>query len=102
MSPAATAFAEELIAYWVSFVRSGNPNKYKLKRSPVWKQFTSSEKWRIVLQQGAEQGSSEEGEATMTTTTDVVSGSGSFLEKEGEDESARCEFVKSLVGVQQN
>ena len=93
MSPSATAFAQELIAYWVSFVRAGNPNKFKLKRSPVWEKFTPSEKWRILLQQGAEQGTSE---------ADVVSGSGSFLEREGGEESARCEFVKSLVGVQQN
>jgi hypothetical protein len=87
MSPHATAFAEELIAYWVSFVRSGDPNRFKLARSPVWEPFTPAEKSRIVLQAAAE---GEQG------------GSGSFLEREGEEETARCEVVAGMVGVQQN
>ncbi|KIM39330.1 hypothetical protein M413DRAFT_447269 [Hebeloma cylindrosporum] len=87
LSPTATAFAEELIAYWVSFVRSGDPNAFKLARSPVWTPFTADEKSRIVLQEGP-------GEST-----DV---SGSFLELESADEGARCRFVASMVEVQQN
>ncbi|KAJ2934669.1 hypothetical protein H1R20_g2397, partial [Candolleomyces eurysporus] len=34
MTPVETAFASELIAYWLSFVRSGDPNSFKLSRSP--------------------------------------------------------------------
>ncbi|KAG2136040.1 Alpha/Beta hydrolase protein [Suillus clintonianus] len=33
-TPAEAAFASELIAYWLSFVRTGNPNIYKLDKSP--------------------------------------------------------------------
>ncbi|KAF9235703.1 Alpha/Beta hydrolase protein [Melanogaster broomeanus] len=35
-TPAELAFASELIAYWLSFVRCGNPNTYKLDMSPTW------------------------------------------------------------------
>ena len=89
MSPTSTAFAEELIAYWVSFVRAGDPNEFKLARSPVWQEFTAAEKSRIVLQEAAE----EEGKN---------GGSGSFLELESKEETARCEVVAGMVGVQQN
>jgi len=87
MSPAEKAFAEELIAYWLSFVRSGDPNEFKLERSPVWKPFTSK-KSRIVLQEGPEEPS---------TTV-----SGSFLEQESETETRGCKVVASQAGVQQN
>ena len=86
MSPAETAFAEELIAYWLSFVRSGDPNTFKLKGSPVWTPFTSKQS-RIVLQ---------EGPAVLTTV------SGSFLEQESGAETRRCKLVASQVEVQQN
>ncbi|KAJ7165538.1 alpha/beta-hydrolase [Mycena crocata] len=87
MTPTETAFAEELIAYWLSFVRSGDPNTFKLARSPRWAQFTSGDKARIVLQE----------EPRNSTTR-----SGSFLEVESKGEGERCEFVKRRVGVQQN
>jgi len=87
MSPTEKAFAEELIAYWLSFVRSGDPNKFKLKRSPVWTPFTTK-KSRIVLQ---------EGPAESPTTI-----SGSFLEQESDTETRRCKLVASQAGVQQN
>ena len=86
MSPTATDFAEELIAYWVSFVRAGDPNRFKLRWSPAWKRFTPSKKSRIVLQEAPEQGRV----------------SGSFLELESKEESVRCEVVAGMVGVQQN
>ncbi|KAF7290034.1 Aldolase-II domain-containing protein [Mycena chlorophos] len=87
MTPTEDAFAAELIAYWLSFVRAQNPNTYKLSRSPEWKQFSRTSKERMVLQQGP------------GTTTDV---SGSFLEVQSVGETQRCEFVASQVGVQQN
>ncbi|KAF9647804.1 alpha/beta-hydrolase [Thelephora ganbajun] len=45
------AFAEETIAYWLSFVRSGDPNKYKLSRSPNWPKYTTFSPSRILLAQ---------------------------------------------------
>ncbi|KAI0317980.1 Alpha/Beta hydrolase protein [Amylostereum chailletii] len=87
MTPTETAFAEELIAYWLSFVRSGNPNTFKLDRSPEWRAFTSGDKARIVLQQGPNK-----------TTTE----SGSFLEVEDGGQTKRCAFVASVVGEEQN
>ncbi|PPQ83490.1 hypothetical protein CVT25_006980 [Psilocybe cyanescens] len=80
------AFAQELIAYWLSFVRSGDPNKFKLSRSPTWSPFTSKNS-RIVLQ---------EGPANTTTV------SGSFLESQGTEETARCNLIASQVLAQQN
>ncbi|KAI8990740.1 alpha/beta-hydrolase [Trametes punicea] len=82
--PIDKAFASELIAYWLSFVRSGNPNTYKLARSPVWPEYTSERKARIVLQEGENK--------------DV---SGSTVEEESEQESGRCAFVASKVPHQQ-
>ncbi|KAJ7654360.1 Alpha/Beta hydrolase protein [Mycena rosella] len=87
MTPVETSFAEELIAYWLSFVRAGNPNTFKLARSPLWPQFTSAVKNRIVLQQDRQ---------NLTTQ------SGSFLETQSVLESQRCEFVASQVDIQQN
>ncbi|KAJ7796522.1 Alpha/Beta hydrolase protein [Mycena olivaceomarginata] len=87
MTPIETAFAEELIAYWLSFVRSGNPNTFKLARSPLWSPFTNSAKSRIVLQ---------EDQHNITTQ------SGSFLETESALESRRCSFVADQVVAQQN
>ncbi|KAF7362541.1 Aldolase-II domain-containing protein [Mycena venus] len=87
MTPIETAFAEELIAYWLSFVRSGNPNTFKLARSPSWTPFTNNAEARIVLQ---------EDQNNITTQ------SGSFLETESALESQRCSFVATQVVAQQN
>ncbi|KAJ7194841.1 alpha/beta-hydrolase [Mycena pura] len=87
MTPTETAFASELIAYWLSFVRVLDPNTHKLARSPAWAQFTSANKERMVLQQGP-------GDSTTV--------SGSFLETQSEGETTRCEFVAGQVGLQQN
>ncbi|KAF8903688.1 alpha/beta-hydrolase [Gymnopilus junonius] len=85
-TPTQRAFAEELIAYWLSFVRSGNPNTFKLGRSPKWTSFTSKSS-RIVLTQGP----------GNTTTV-----SGSTLEVESSTETARCNLVASQVSAQEN
>lgn len=84
MTPTEKAFAKELIAYWLSFVRSGDPNTFKLPQSPIWPQYETSKKERIVLQEG-----------TVTT-------SGSYTELEPSAESARCDFVKSKTEEQQD
>ena len=84
MTPTQQAFAEELIAYWLSFVRAGDPNTHKLARSPTWPEYTLSNKARVVLQQG---------------TPDQ---SGSLAEIEPGRESERCAFVASEVLKQQN
>ena len=85
MTPTEDAFAAELIAYWLSFVRSGNPNRYRLSRSPEWPMYKSTS--RIVLQQGP------------GTTTTV---SGSFIEAEPQTDKTRCALVGSQVEQQQN
>ncbi|KAI0822444.1 alpha/beta-hydrolase [Trametes gibbosa] len=83
-SPIDKAFASELIAYWLSFVRSGNPNTHKLAYSPVWPEYTHGRRQRISLQEGA--------------STDV---SGSTIEDEPELESSHCAFVASKAAHQQ-
>ncbi|KAG6884629.1 hypothetical protein C0993_009434 [Termitomyces sp. T159_Od127] len=85
MTPIEDAFASELIAYWLSFVRSGDPNTYKLAQSPVWPGYSAKERSRIVLQQAE----------TLTT-------SGSFIEEEVEPETHQCELIASQVADQQN
>ncbi|KAG7444765.1 alpha/beta-hydrolase [Guyanagaster necrorhizus] len=84
MTAEETAFAEELIAYWVSFVRAKNPNTFKLTRSPIWSGFAPDSKDQIVLQQN-------------TTTT-----SGSFVEVEPQEDGDRCRFVASKAEKEQN
>jgi len=87
MTPVEISFAEELIAYWLSFVRSGDPNTFKLARSPEWSPYTLGDKARVVLQQDP-----------LNTTTR----SGSFVELEPQEESQRCQFVISKVAHEQN
>ncbi|OBZ66688.1 Acetylcholinesterase [Grifola frondosa] len=87
MRPADEAFAEELIAYWLSFVRAGDPNTYKLARSPMWPSYTINKKERIVLQEGPDN----------STTV-----SGSFPEVEPDLETKRCLFVASKVHQEQD
>ncbi|KAK7461848.1 hypothetical protein VKT23_008278 [Stygiomarasmius scandens] len=86
MTPVENAFAEELIAYWLSFVRSEDPNTFRLDKSPFWEDYAGEEQ-RIVLQQ----------DPRNSTTT-----SGSFMEAEPEEERERCAFVQSKSGKEQN
>jgi carboxylesterase type B len=48
------SFAKELIAYWLSFVRSGDPNTYALPGSPKWPTWDNAKYLgrRMVLKQG--------------------------------------------------
>ncbi|KAF8842830.1 alpha/beta-hydrolase [Paxillus ammoniavirescens] len=79
-TPAELAFVSELIAYWLSFVRSGNPNTYKLEMSPTWEQYTPANKVRMVLMQDPH---------NLTTV------SGSYMEEEPTAEGKRCAFAIS-------
>ncbi|KAJ3538533.1 hypothetical protein NM688_g6506 [Phlebia brevispora] len=83
MTPSDRAFAEELIAYWLSFVRTGNPNTFKLARSPVWKSYTPSTGFRAVLQEG------------------TVNTSATFVEQIPAAEVSRCSFVASKALAEQ-
>jgi len=87
MTPVETSFAEELIAYWLSFVRSGDPNTHKLARSPVWPSYNDKHRSRIVLQQ-----------STLNTTTT----SSSFVEDEVNPETNRCTLIAGQAFDQQN
>ncbi|KAF8532038.1 alpha/beta-hydrolase, partial [Gautieria morchelliformis] len=81
LNPVEQAFSEELIAYWLSFVRSSDPNTHRLSRSPEWPAFSlpplSNQGKRQVLQQ----------EPNNTTVT-----SGVISEVEPQLEAQRCEF----------
>ncbi|KZV84900.1 alpha/beta-hydrolase [Exidia glandulosa HHB12029] len=73
-----------LIAYWLSFVRSQNPNTHKLARSPSWPSTRSTT--RLVLQ---------EDRAGSTTRSGMV------VEEEPADEVAMCaEVVRKVVPEQ--
>lgn len=85
MNDAETAFSEELIAYWLSFVRSHDPNTYKLAHSPDWPDFSTEQ--RLVLQQYTEDDEGDVGGHRQF--------SDSYVEHEPEDELKRCEFVAS-------
>lgn len=39
--------AQEIIQYWASFARSGNPSTYKRSYSPVWPSFAGNH--RVVM-----------------------------------------------------
>lgn len=71
-----TAFSQELIAYWLSFVRTKDPNTYKLPRSPAWPEFSANE--RVVLQEDPN---------NSTTQTGI------YVETEPDAEAKRCAFV---------
>ncbi|PIL29185.1 hypothetical protein GSI_09234 [Ganoderma sinense ZZ0214-1] len=86
MTPQDDAFAAELIAYWLSFVRAGDPSTFRLARSPVWPAYTVQGKERIVLQE---------------PRTENTSVSGSVAEQEPELETSRCAFVASKAVHQQ-
>ena len=83
MTPSEKAFASELIAYWLSFVRSGDPNTYKLARAPTWPAYTTSQTQRVVLTEG------------------TVTKSGSTVETIPSAEQERCAFVASKAEHQQ-
>ena len=83
MTPSEQAFASELIAYWLSFVRSGNPNTHKLARAPTWPAYTTSQTQRVVLTEGTE------------------TKSGSTVETIPAAERQRCAFVASKAQSQQ-
>ncbi|KAL0578095.1 hypothetical protein V5O48_003913 [Marasmius crinis-equi] len=91
-TPVEDAFAEELLAYWISFVRSGDPNTFKLDRSPEWPQYTLEGADEIVKQRVVLQ----EGPADSTTE------SGSFIEQEPVNEGRRCEAVAAKSEQEQN
>ncbi|KIJ16343.1 hypothetical protein PAXINDRAFT_132242 [Paxillus involutus ATCC 200175] len=79
-TPAELVFASELIAYWLSFVRSGNPNTYKFEMSPTWEQYTPANKVRMVL---------------MQDPHNLTTASGSYMEEEPTAEGNRCAFAIS-------
>ena len=91
MTPIENAFAEELIAYWLSFVRDGDPNTYRLPKSPAWPQYVlegdeDAVKQRIVLQQ-------DPGNSTEV--------SGSYMEREPQNQSRRCQVIADKSEQQQ-
>ncbi|KAF9224779.1 alpha/beta-hydrolase [Gyrodon lividus] len=88
-TPAELAFASELIAYWLSFVRSGNPNTYKLDMSPAWERYTPTNKVRMVLMQDFQ-------------NQNLMTVSRSYMEEQPTGEGSRCAFAISKVIHTQN
>ncbi|KAG0698322.1 Alpha/Beta hydrolase protein [Suillus ampliporus] len=86
-TPAELAFASELIAYWLSFVRTGDPNTYKLNMSPTWEQYSEIKPVRMVLMQDPQ------------NLTDV---SGSYMERQPVVEAMRCAFAISKAQACEN
>lgn len=78
-----SSFASEAIAYWVSFVRSGNPNTYALPGSPQWPKWEGQGK-RMVFNEG-------------TTNTAGAYVSGSKVEAEPPAELQRCLTVDVMA-----
>ena len=78
-----TAFAEELIAYWLSFIRTGDPNTYQVARAPQWPVYSQQVSQRIVLTEGTE------------------AKTGSAVETIPALERRRCEFVATKAEAQQ-
>ncbi|KAI0342414.1 alpha/beta-hydrolase [Trametopsis cervina] len=84
MTPSEQAFAAELVAYWLSFVRSGDPNTFKSPRAPQWPAYDVETTKRIVLTEG------------------TVSTSGSSIEAIPSKEKERCAFIATKAQAQQN
>ena len=82
MTPTQTSFAEELIAYWLSFVRAGDPNTHRLAGSAEWPAYSAGApgtRKRISLQEVP----------------------ASYGEVEPELEAKRCAFAQSKALHQQ-
>ncbi|RDW58233.1 carboxylic ester hydrolase-11 [Coleophoma cylindrospora] len=62
-----------LQGYWTSFIRSKNPNTYRLNGTAEWKRFSREEKARILFQ-------------TNATRMEVVP----------DDQKARCQYVSGI------
>ncbi|KXN83802.1 Acetylcholinesterase [Leucoagaricus sp. SymC.cos] len=89
LNPSEIAFSEELIAYWLSFVRTQDPNTHKLARAPAWSSYSVEKRNRIVLNEAPE-------------GADINTVSGSHAEIESQEEADRCSLIASLVGEMQN
>lgn len=93
-STSQSTFAKELLAYWVSFVRSGDPNVHRLEGSPIWPKWengyvggssASPKGKRMVLKEGS------------TTGYRGKYQSGSRAEQEPAKELSRCHAVDALA-----
>ncbi|KAG9227782.1 hypothetical protein CCMSSC00406_0000572 [Pleurotus cornucopiae] len=85
-TPVETAFSEELVSYWLSFVRTGDPNTQKLGHSPTWPAYTTAGRERMVLRQNPK---------NETTR------SGIFVETEPQKEREVCEYIYTNKYVNQ-
>ncbi|EJU02700.1 alpha/beta-hydrolase [Dacryopinax primogenitus] len=82
-------FFHEMLAYFTSFVRSGNPNTYKLERSPGWPLYTDS--WnRQVLQHQLNEVPEEDASGEDTTTA-------VWQEEVTTEEQERCAALFDMV-----
>lgn len=101
-------FAKELIAYWVSFVRSGDPNTYSLPGSPYWPaweiknpitQNTDSaitNGKRMVLRQGRTAADIHSDSYSQNILSRQYA-SGSVVEEEPVTEFQRCRTISGMA-----
>lgn len=88
-SPPETAFSHEIISYWLSFVRTLDPNTHKLDRAPAWPEYSVKERNRVVLN-------------VAPTGSDYHAVSGSHVEIESEVDVQRCALITGMVDEMQN
>lgn len=79
--PPDSALIPSIQAYWTSFIRSKDPNTYKLKSAPRWGQLKTSNYQRILFQAENVTGTATPN-VTMETIPDV--------------QMARCQYLSSI------
>lgn len=76
-----SALIPSIQAYWTSFIRSYDPNTYKLESAPKWEQLKTDDYQRVLFQ--AEN-------VTGTATPNVT------MEKIPDDQMARCRYLSGI------
>ncbi|TGO25379.1 hypothetical protein BPAE_0081g00120 [Botrytis paeoniae] len=79
--PPDSALIPYIQAYWTSFIRSKDPNTYKLKSAPRWGQLKTSNYQRILFQAV---------NVTGTATANVT------METIPDGQMARCQYLSSI------
>lgn len=68
-------------AYWASFIRSGDPNTYKLSSAPTWGVFNQSSMQRIHFPNDVKSVAMESVPADQATRCQFMSGIGPSLQQ---------------------
>ena len=95
-APSQKQFEKELLAFWVSFVRTGDPNTYRLAGSPEWPRWENEKKnfWGKVVSSRPKRIVLKKGE-TGLSADDYQSAS--FVEDQPHEELERCRALSILA-----